>query len=881
MAQLLPGAVLGDRFIIQGVLGAGGMATVYLTRDQLRGEVVALKVLHDHLAQTPSMRERLRRELLATSRLRHPNVLVAHEIHELDGHLALSLPFHSGTTLLDQVATHGPLSPAALERLAQELASALADAHRQGIIHRDVTPSNVMLSDSGSSVLTDFGLARLEELRTATATSTLGTAGYAAPEVYQNVRAEPRSDLYSLGAVLYFAATGKGPFEASNPMGVLKRQLEEDFRPLAKVRTDLPAPLVATIESLLHRELAARPQGARAVLEDLLAGDAPEAVTSHAPAEAQAPGSSPRTAAGLVASASASTTAASAAATSTAATSTAVPLAADTALQTVSKSVNPSSQVLPTRAVAGTWTVVLEPNRRGRGPHRHWRHRRSLYRNRQDVISAWRDPLEEWSGTELGKKFRRHFERDLRSVERYLSKEGPEEKLLAAVRQELAEPGASLSVTDAMFKRRFRLMEGVDAATANRLSATAQRLGYRTWVLDASRPEDAALSADPRRAFAMRFVPTVVALMGLMAGIARLTHPGPWMLLLVPILMLFASRYQKVAHEQKQPVTDLPLAFQAARDHFALPAPVEAPALVAAPPPLPVAPVAGISQRPEVAGAGKALPTAAASVGLASPAAPVANATPATDPDSPLGRIQTLRTRTALSLQQLEASLGRCAEGLPGHVFAELMSTFQSLSRRAEALGAQAVRIQHDLDALDDASATAAVSRIEARLERLRTLEQAAGPGTLPTAFEREELERSLTSHRQILLEAEQLEAQLTLSMARLLEIGAAATRARRDLERQQSPAQSAFRLLEQLQVEVGAAALALHEVEQSLKAGASDGKEGPTRTITSGDLLKPPPALQPQLIEKVTAGKDDETARRAEAERQRLAALARTGMRQ
>src|SRR5690349_20095941 len=109
MARLTPGTVLGGRFELEGVLGTGGMATVYLARDALRGDRVALKVLHDHLASTPGALVRLRHEVAAANRIRHAHVLVASELHELDGHLALSLPLHRGTTLQDRLMAGGPL----------------------------------------------------------------------------------------------------------------------------------------------------------------------------------------------------------------------------------------------------------------------------------------------------------------------------------------------------------------------------------------------------------------------------------------------------------------------------------------------------------------------------------------------------------------------------------------------------------------------------------------------------------------------------------------------------------------------------------------------------------------------------------------------------
>lgn len=175
------GQVLADRFEIMGVLGRGGMATVYLARDRVRGERVALEVLHDHLAQDPAMRERLRRELLIAARLHHPAALVPQELHDLGDAWALSLPFHPGETLEEQVAREGPLDPEAVRRLGVRLAEVLAEAHEVGVLHRDVTPRNVLVGPRGEPVLTDFGLARLRDGGSTRGTGMLGTPGYAAP----------------------------------------------------------------------------------------------------------------------------------------------------------------------------------------------------------------------------------------------------------------------------------------------------------------------------------------------------------------------------------------------------------------------------------------------------------------------------------------------------------------------------------------------------------------------------------------------------------------------------------------------------------------------------------------------------------------------------
>lgn len=273
MADLNSGHVFGDRFEIAGVLGRGGTATVYLAQDRVRRDEVALKVLHAHLASSASMRERLRLEVTMASHFRHPNALTAFELHESDGNLAISMPVHRGDSLAQHVQRHGPLPEAQLAGLARILCDVLADAHRLGLVHRDVTPANVLIDGDGA-LLTDFGMARLIDQHTAT-TQALGTAGYAAVEIYDGVRADPRSDVFSLGAVLYFAATGRAPFAGATAMASLQKQLAEDYPPISELRPDLPAYLTDTIESMLSKHRQARPE---------LASVAQALQTSQAPA---------------------------------------------------------------------------------------------------------------------------------------------------------------------------------------------------------------------------------------------------------------------------------------------------------------------------------------------------------------------------------------------------------------------------------------------------------------------------------------------------------------------------------------------------------------------------------------------------------------------
>ncbi len=269
MSALVRGAVLGERFTLIGELGRGGMATVWLAEDRVRGARVALKILHAHLVGDTSTRERLRREVMTAGLIKHEGALLAQELHELDGHLALSMPYHPGRTLAERVAAEGPIGGTALRAIGARLADVLAAAHRAGVLHRDITPANVMIDDAGEAMLTDFGLARLEQWQSTRHTGALGTAGHAAPEVYDGERADPRSDLYSLGTVLYYAASGRAPFAGPNAAAVLKRQLSGEVEPLASLRPELPDDLCAIIHALLRLSPDERPQGAVEVAEAL------------------------------------------------------------------------------------------------------------------------------------------------------------------------------------------------------------------------------------------------------------------------------------------------------------------------------------------------------------------------------------------------------------------------------------------------------------------------------------------------------------------------------------------------------------------------------------------------------------------------------------
>jgi tRNA A-37 threonylcarbamoyl transferase component Bud32 len=286
-----PGTLLGDRFRVEGVLGRGGTATVLLVTDLVRNERVALKVLHPHLADDPVMRDRLVREVRAAAAVRHEGVLSAFDVHTFGGTLALAMPYHPGHTLTEEVAVRGPLPADEVAALAARLADALGAAHRAGVLHRDVTPHNVMVGGPGPA-LTDFGLARLAASG-ATTTSTggaMGTIGYAPPEAYRGGSFDPRSDLYSLGAVLWYAATGAGPFQQPTVAATVEAQLAGRRGSLAALRPDLDPRVVALIDALLQQDPGARPA---------TAGDAARVLTEPAPRARGRQATSARASSGL------------------------------------------------------------------------------------------------------------------------------------------------------------------------------------------------------------------------------------------------------------------------------------------------------------------------------------------------------------------------------------------------------------------------------------------------------------------------------------------------------------------------------------------------------------------------------------------------------
>lgn len=273
------GTMLGHYRVVR-TLGAGGMGEVYEALDTRLNRSVALKVIRQDVAADPPRRQRLAREARAAAMLNHPHIVTLHSLDEHDGVLFLTMELLEGSTLSD-VVPKGGLPTERFLRMAVQLADALAAAHAAGIVHRDLKPANVMVTRDGVLKVLDFGLSKSEIDRTVTAVTTesltsdgsfLGTAPYMAPEVIEGGEADARSDIFSLGIVLFEMATGRRPFPGDTALAVITAILR-DRPPLAnEVNPAVPPEVARLIDRCLAKTPSARRQSAadlRADFEEL------------------------------------------------------------------------------------------------------------------------------------------------------------------------------------------------------------------------------------------------------------------------------------------------------------------------------------------------------------------------------------------------------------------------------------------------------------------------------------------------------------------------------------------------------------------------------------------------------------------------------------
>ncbi|MET8847822.1 serine/threonine-protein kinase [Amycolatopsis sp. NPDC004625] len=254
------GAVIAGRYRVLGRAGHGAMGTVWRAQDERLERVVAIKQLFGD-SGAERTRARTVREARVAARLRHPHAVVVYDVVEHDAASYIAMEYLPSQTLTEVLEGEGPLVPEYVAELGGQLASALAAAHAEGVLHRDVSPNNVLVTTDGVAKITDFGVAHAPGEGTATGGGlVVGTPAYLAPEVADGADAGFPSDVYSLGATLYTALEGRPPFGTDhNQLALLKRVVRGDVRP---PRTT--GPVTDVVLRLLHREPAARPTMAEA-----------------------------------------------------------------------------------------------------------------------------------------------------------------------------------------------------------------------------------------------------------------------------------------------------------------------------------------------------------------------------------------------------------------------------------------------------------------------------------------------------------------------------------------------------------------------------------------------------------------------------------------
>jgi CheY-like chemotaxis protein len=255
--QLAAGETLAERYEIVELLGHGGMGAVYRARDLELDEDVAIKMLRPEFVADPESLERFKTEIKLARRISHPNVVRTHDFGETEGVRFLTMELVEGLTLRDLIDSRGQLGVSAVLAIAAQLAESLVIAHAQGVVHRDIKPQNLLLDEEGVLKVMDFGVACLSQRSSnlTQAGAIIGTPAYMSPEQLIGEHVDERSDLYSVGVVLYECLSGRPPLDGSSPITLIAKVLREDPPPLGELTEGVPEAVAA----LIHRLLAKNP----------------------------------------------------------------------------------------------------------------------------------------------------------------------------------------------------------------------------------------------------------------------------------------------------------------------------------------------------------------------------------------------------------------------------------------------------------------------------------------------------------------------------------------------------------------------------------------------------------------------------------------------
>ena len=263
--------VLANRYELGDEIGRGGMARVHIATDRLLERTVAVKVLSALDARDDTAVERFRREAQAVARLNHPNIVAVYDWGEDDDTAFIVMEYVNGQTLREVLYDRGRLTALEAASVGAEIADALAFAHRNGVVHRDVKPGNVLITPDGEVKVTDFGIARADSSDALTRTgAVMGTATYFSPEQAQGLHLDGRSDVYSLGVVLYEMVTGVAPFTADSPVSVAYKHVREEPTAPSAVVPDVPGGMDRIVLTAMTKDVDARYQSADELRADLM-----------------------------------------------------------------------------------------------------------------------------------------------------------------------------------------------------------------------------------------------------------------------------------------------------------------------------------------------------------------------------------------------------------------------------------------------------------------------------------------------------------------------------------------------------------------------------------------------------------------------------------
>ncbi|HWW66485.1 MAG TPA: protein kinase [Solirubrobacterales bacterium] len=264
------GTVLSGRYRLEAKLGSGGMSTVYLARDETLDRPVAVKVMHREMSEQPDQLERFRQEARAVAKLSHPNVVSVIDAGEDGGYPYIVFEYVEGETLKQRIARVGALDVQEAVAYAIEIARGLTVAHARKMVHRDIKPQNILIDAEGRAKLTDFGISRQLEQDGMTATGrVLGTTDYVAPEQAMGQGADPRSDIYSLGVVLYEMLVGQVPFHADSQVGVAMKHVNEELPDVQRRRPEVSAAVALVVERATAKQPDERYRQIGEMIDDL------------------------------------------------------------------------------------------------------------------------------------------------------------------------------------------------------------------------------------------------------------------------------------------------------------------------------------------------------------------------------------------------------------------------------------------------------------------------------------------------------------------------------------------------------------------------------------------------------------------------------------